>query len=89
MCRHRAMTSSEHSEQNTDKSMSEMYWSAVETGREVARTSRYEGVNNPKLSELLPELSDDEIRVLGENIEQAIQDEVKRTLLKREREVPE
>ena len=76
-------------EGETAESPSELYWSAVEKGREVARTSRYEGVNDPKLSELLPELSHDEIRVLGENIEKAIKDEVKRTLLEREREVLE
>lgn len=71
--------------ENND-SASDLYWSAVEKGREVARASRHDGLNDKKLAELLPELPDDERRVLGENIENAIKDEVKNALTWRERE---
>lgn len=74
------------SEADSD-SASDFYWSAVEKDRKVARASRYEGLNNEKLAELLPELSEDERRALGDNIENAIQDQVKNTLTQREREV--
>ena len=76
------------SDDKTEQSPSETYWEAVRRGREVARKSRYDGLNNPKLAELLPELSVDEVQVLGENIEKAVKDEVQRTLLQRQREVP-
>jgi len=69
------------------KSASDLYERAVQKGREVARASRYDGLNNDKLGELLPELSEDEKEELGERIEDAIENEVKNTLTQREREV--
>jgi Trp operon repressor len=69
------------------ESASDLYEEAVEKGREVARASRYQGLNNDKLGELLPELSADEREALGERIEAAIEDEVKKTLTQRQREV--
>lgn len=66
---------------------SDLYERAVQKGREVARVSRYEGLNNDKLGQLLPELSEDEKEALGERIEDAIENEVKNTLTQREREV--
>jgi FixJ family two-component response regulator len=69
------------------ESASDLYERAVEKGREVARASRYEGLNNDKLGELLPELSAEERQVLGERIEDVVENEVKNTLTQREREV--
>lgn len=62
------------------------YAKSLEKGREVARASRHEGLNNDTLRELLPMLDDGEIRLLGNTIENAIESRVKEVLLDRERD---
>lgn len=54
-----------------------------EVGNDIARRSRTETPRVEVLRDELPELSDEEIRVLDDNIEKAIRDKVVATLRER------
>lgn len=70
---------SESSTGDTERNEADRY----EVGNDIARRARHETPRIDVLRDELPELTDKEYRVLDDNIEKAIRDEVVRTLRER------